>query len=156
MIKSVFRPVLLRKLATSQFILQNPKFFTKDHEWVQQISDTNTFRVGITKHAANNLGEITYLGLDELQELIDDAEVIEAGETLCEIESVKSAATIGAPITGTPVKINENLGEEDGKLMNNDPENAGYLCELKADDQGDAESNLMSEEAYKEFLVEEK
>jgi len=112
--------------------------------------------VGITKHAANNLGEITYLGLDELQELIDDAEVVEAGETLCEIESVKSAATIGAPITGTPVKVNANLGEEDGKLMNNDPENEGFLCELSADDKGDAESNLMSEEAYKEFLVEEK
>merc|ERR1712066_967925 len=112
MIKLVSRRFLSRSSIFSQ------KFFTKDHEWIKT-SSGNTLRVGITKHAADNLGEITYLGLDELQEFIDDEEIINAGDTLCEIESVKSAATIGAPITGIIVlKINEKLGEEDGKLMN--------------------------------------
>merc|ERR1712117_666721 len=111
MIKLVSR----RFLSRSSIVFQSQqKFFTKDHEWVQAGSSNNIFKVGITKHAADNLGEITYLGLDELQEFIDDQEIINAGDTLCEIESVKSAATIGAPITGIVLKINENLGEEDG------------------------------------------
>merc|ERR1712179_44269 len=157
-IRSVFKTVqlpMVRMLASSQSLFQNPRYFTKDHEWVQQISDS-TFKVGITKHAAGNLGEITYLGLEELQELIDDNEEIEAGDTLCEIESVKPAATIGAPISGTPTKVNENLGDEDGKLMNSDPENAGFLCEISASNAGDAEENLMTQEAYNEFLEAEK
>jgi len=153
-LKTIRLPVLARSLTTTQTMFQNPKFFTKEHEWVQQISDT-TFKVGITKHAADNLGEITYLGLEELQEIIDDNEEIEAGETLCEIESVKSAAAIGAPIAGTPSKINEGLGDEDGKLMNSDPENEGFLCEMQVSNLGD-EQSLMNQEAYDAFLKEEK
>ena len=141
-----------RFLSRSSFLLQSQKFFTKDHEWVQ-VSSNNTLRVGITKHAADNLGEITYLGLDELQEFIDDEEVINAGDTLCEIESVKSAATIGAPVTGIVLKINENLGEEDGKLMNADPEGEGFLCEMKKSDDDDVSfDEMMDENSYKNYL----
>lgn len=154
----ILQKLVKRTRISSFFFISNLPFFvhfTKDHEWVQQHSEF-TFIVGITKHAADNLGEITYLGLDELQEIIDDEEVIEAGETLCEIESVKSAATIGAPISGTPVSINDKLGDEDGKLMNADPENTGYLCEISAENVTDAVSNLMTQEAYDAFLEEEK
>lgn len=159
MIRGICRTIqfsAVRSLASTQTLAHSgPKYFTKDHEWVQQHSEF-TFIVGITKHAADNLGEITYLGLDELQEIIDNEEVIEAGDTLCEIESVKSAATIGAPISGTPVAINDKLGDEDGKLMNADPENTGYLCEISAENVTDAVSNLMTQEAYDAFLEEEK
>lgn len=140
---------ITRSVSSTRAVLQNPKYFTQDHEWLQLKSD-GIFKVGITKHAADNLGEITYLGLDELQEMIDDEEVVDFGGSLCEIESVKSAATIGAPISGVPLKINEMLSDEDGKLMNADPENAGFLCEMKVAEFDDNE--LMSELAYKNYL----
>jgi len=150
----ITRVQLVRALSSTHFKLANPMYFTKDHEWIQ-IVDGNTARIGITSHAADNLGEITYLGLDELEEMIEDEESLEAGEQICEVESVKSAAGINIPVSGKPVSVNDKLSGEDGKVMNSDPEGSGYLCEIEVE-SADAVGDLMDKDAYAEFLTSEK
>lgn len=110
--------------------------YTEEHEWLSQIGDT--VLVGITKYAANELGDLVFI------ELPEPGLEVEAGDEVAVIESVKAASDILAPAAGTIVEVNDEIAENPA-LVNEDPTGAGWFFKL----------SLANEEDYDDFLSEE-
>ncbi len=116
--------------------------YTEEHEWLDEQGDIVT--VGITTHAAEELGDIVFVELPEVgTEVTKDDEIVV-------IESVKAASDILAPIDGEIVEVNEAIVEEPGKV-NEDPEGAAWFFKIKASDPSQMDE-MMDEAAYKAFI----
>ena len=118
------------------------KKYTKEHEWVEVEGDTAT--VGITNHAQESLGDIVFIDLPTV------GKEAKSNEELCVIESVKAASDIYAPIDGEVIEINNNLSD-DASIVNQDPENTGWIFKMKISNP-DQYSSLMSLDEYLAFL----
>ena len=117
------------------------KRYTEQHEWVELDGDKAT--IGISIHAAQELGDITFVELPELDDEMDQ------GDQLAVVKSVKAAADVYCPVSGTVVEVNEDL-EETPETVNNDAEGIGWICRLEGVSSNDLES-LMTEDAYASF-----
>ncbi|NMA43458.1 MAG: glycine cleavage system protein GcvH [Oligosphaeraceae bacterium] len=120
------------------------KRYAKTHEWVQVQDGIAT--VGITKFAADELGDVTYIEMPDL----DDE--FEAGEIFGSIESVKAASDLFCPIGGKISAINEELEDKPG-IVNESAEDRGWICKLENIKEADLKS-LMSQEEYLAFVRE--
>lgn len=100
--------------------------YTAEHEWVAS-DGSGLVRVGITHYAQDALGDIVYV------QLPDEGTVVQAGESLGEVESTKSVSEIYAPISGTIVAKNATLTDEP-ELINAEPYAAGWLVEIAPED----------------------
>lgn len=118
-------------------------YFTDDHEWLTVEGDTAT--VGITAHAAEQLGDVVFI---ELKEAGDE---FEKGDDIGVIESVKAASEIYAPVTGEVIEANETLTDSPESL-NASPEGDSWLYKIKIADKEELEG-LMDEAAYKEMIA---
>ncbi len=117
--------------------------YTEEHEWLRPEED-GTITVGITAHAAEQLGDIVFVELpEEGDEVAKDDEIVV-------IESVKAASDILAPLDGEVVEINQAIVDEPGKI-NEDPEGDGWFFRLKPADLSPMEEYL-DEAAYKAFI----
>ena len=116
--------------------------FTKDHEWLKLDGDIVT--VGITDHAQQQLGELVFIELPELER-----DVV-AGEACAVVESVKAASDVYAPLAGRVAEINETI-VEDPEIVNNDAMGEGWFFRLEIDDTA-AFEDLMDQEAYDEYV----
>ncbi|MEM1297244.1 MAG: glycine cleavage system protein GcvH, partial [Verrucomicrobiota bacterium] len=96
--------------------------------------------VGITDHAQEELTDIVYLELPEVGRVVD------AGEEIAVIESVKSASDIYSPVAGEVVEVNEATGEDTGKV-NTDPYGDGWMFKIKVSGE-DALEHLMDVASY--------
>jgi glycine cleavage system H protein len=114
------------------------KKYTKEHEWVEVDGDTAT--VGITNHAQESLGDIVFIDLPTV------GKEVKSNEELCVIESVKAASDIYAPIDGEVIEINNNLND-DASIVNQDPENEGWIFKMKISDPNQY-NNLMNLDEY--------
>ena len=76
--------------------------YTKEHEWVQESSPT-VIRMGITDYAQGALGDIVYVQLPKV------GDVVVADKVCGEVESTKSVSEIFSPVSGTVIAINESL-----------------------------------------------
>lgn len=117
-------------------------YFTEDHEWIRV--DGETARVGITKYAAEQLGDIVFVELPEI------GKYAHKGDEIAVVESVKSASEIYAPAPGEVSSANSAL-EDAPETVNADPEGEGWFLELKLTD-ADAVSGLMDGDAYAKFV----
>ena len=116
--------------------------FTEEHEWL--LVEDDLVVVGITAHAAEQLGDIVFVELpEEGREVTKDDEVVV-------IESVKAASDILAPLDGEIVEVNEALVEDPGKI-NEDPEGAAWFFKMKVEDLS-ALDDYMDEKEYKDFI----
>lgn len=118
------------------------KYFTKEHEWVE--IDGTQATVGISEHAAHELGDITYVELPQL------GKSVKQFDTLAGIESVKAASDIYAPVSGKVLQVNDKL-EDAPELVNQGAEDAGWICKLEGVNPAEVGS-LMDAAAYAEFL----
>ncbi len=116
--------------------------FTEEHEWLRVEDDVVV--VGITAHAAEQLGDVVFVELPEVGDTVtkDDEVVV--------IESVKAASDILAPLDGELVEVNEAIVDEPGKV-NDDPEGEAWFFKLKIEDLS-VMDDLMDEAAYKAFI----
>ena len=119
--------------------------FTEDHEWVKVDGDIAT--VGISAHAATQLGDVVFVELPET-----DAE-FSKGDDVAVVESVKAASEIYAPVSGTITAINEAL-EDAPETVNAAPEGEGWFFKIKLADESEL-GGMMDAAAYKAFLVSE-
>ena len=105
-------------------------YYSEEHEWITVSGDTAT--LGITKHAADQLGEIVFF------EPREPGETFSKGDDIGVVESVKAASEIYAPIAGEIVEANGELEATPGKL-NEDPEGTAWLynCLLYTSDAAD-------------------
>ena len=115
--------------------------FSDEHVWVRAEGDSGV--VGITTHAQNTLGDIVFVELPEPGKTLGQKDV--AGV----VESVKAAADIYAPVSGTVTEVNEALRDEPS-LANTDPQGAGWFFKLKLADASELAA-LMDETAYAAF-----
>lgn len=116
--------------------------YTEEHEWLRIEDDLVV--VGITAHAAEQLGDVVFV------ELPDVGTVVAKDDEIVVIESVKAASDILAPIDGEIMEVNEAIVDEPGKV-NDDPENDAWFVKLKVEDLGPMD-DMMDEAAYKAFI----
>lgn len=117
-------------------------FFSKEHEWVK-ISGT-TATVGISNHAAHELGDVTFVELPQVGTVVKQFDMLGA------IESVKAASDVYAPVSGKVIAVNETL-EATPEVVNESPEESGWICVLEVTDTAEL-ANLMTRAAYEEYL----
>ncbi|WP_299921723.1 glycine cleavage system protein GcvH [uncultured Pelagimonas sp.] len=116
--------------------------YTEEHEWLRVEGDVVV--VGITNHAAEQLGDVVFVELPEAgTEVSQDEEVVV-------IESVKAASDILAPLDGEIVEVNSPIVDEPSKV-NEDPEGEAWFFKMKLEDMS-ALDDLMDEAAYKNFI----
>jgi glycine cleavage system H protein len=116
--------------------------FTEEHEWLMVEGDLVV--VGITEHAATQLGDIVFVELPEIETMVAK------GDEVCVIESVKAASDILAPLEGEIVEVNDKLVTNPA-LVNEDPLGAAWFFKMKVDDLS-ALDEFMDEDEYKDFI----
>src|ERR1700689_2800366 len=116
--------------------------YTDQHEWVRIDGDQAT--VGITKYAAEQLGDVVFV------EVPETGRKIGAGGEAAVVESVKAASEVYAPIGGEVTAGNEALAADPAK-GNADPEGEGWFFKLKIADKGEL-AKLMTQAQYDAFV----
>ena len=116
--------------------------YTEEHEWLLEEGDLIV--VGITEHAAEQLGDVVFVELPEAGiEVSKDDEVVV-------IESVKAASDILAPLDGEIVEVNDALADNPG-MVNEDAAGGGWFFKMRPADLSPME-DYMDEAAYKKFI----
>ena len=115
-----------------------PTYFTAEHEWIAVEGDVGT--VGITRHAADQLGDVVFV------EMKPAGETFARGDECGTIESVKAASEIYAPVSGEIVEVNETTADSPATL-NEDPEGSAWLVRMRLSDPSEL-GGLMDKTAY--------
>ena len=112
-----------------------------ERQWCGIVVDfTFPAKIGITKYAANSLGDVVFV------ELPEEGLEISAGEPVGAVESVKSASDVLSPVAGKVIKGNSVL-EDDAKKINASPEGEGWIAEIEVNDAAELDA-LLDEAAY--------
>lgn len=117
-------------------------YFTKEHEWV--LVEGATGKVGISEHAAHELGDITFVELPKIGKTVKQFDV------LASIESVKAASDIYSPVSGAVINVNAEL-DTTPEIVNESAEDKAWMVELAMADAGEL-NKLMTREQYEEYL----
>lgn len=115
--------------------------YSKEHEWV--LLEDNVATIGITDHAQDELGDITFV------ELPADGMDVSSNEEVGTLESVKAASPVYSPIAGNIIEVNTELEDEPGAI-NSDPYGAGWIFKMEIEEDVDI-SELMDPDAYEEY-----
>jgi glycine cleavage system H protein len=119
--------------------------FTPSHEWV--LIEDDFAIVGITDFAQTLLGELVYV------ELPDVGDVIAQGESCAVVESVKAASDVYCPLNGQIIEVNEELADQP-ELVNDDPYSNGWLFKIQMD-KPEQLDELLTPEEYQKQVAEE-
>jgi glycine cleavage system H protein len=117
--------------------------YTESHEWIGVEAD-GTVRIGISDHAQEALGDLVFVELPAVGDVIDQ------GDSCAVVESVKAASDIYAPVTGEVVAVNEDL-EDDPGAINSDPYGDGWLFQVSLADAAELDG-LLDAETYEQTL----
>ena len=118
--------------------------YSKEHEWVKV--DGDTMVIGITDFAQSELGDIVFVELPEV------GDTISADEPFGSVESVKTVSELYAPVSGTVVKVNEELSDNP-EYVNESAYEKAWMVVIEPSDASELEK-LMTAEEY-EALVNE-
>ncbi len=124
--------------------------YTEDHEWIKLEGDTAATEgviavVGITHHAQDALGDVVFVDLPEVGKTFAQKDI--AGV----VESVKAAADVYMPISGTITEVNEAL-RNDPSLANSDPLGQGWFFKVKLSAPAEVDA-LLDETGYTQFTA---
>ena len=114
-------------------------FYTDSHEWIS--IDGKKGRVGITKYARSELGEIVFVELPKV------GLNVQAGEEVSVLESTKAASDVYTPVSGTILAVHEVLNRN-LESLNQDPESLGWLYEIELSDPKELD-HLSNAEEYR-------
>ena len=118
--------------------------FSKEHEWIKLEGEVAT--IGITKHAAEMLGDIVFV------ELPEKGSNVEKDGTAGVVESTKAASDVYTPVSGEIIEINQSIIDDPAKI-NADSEGDSWFFKLKMKDKTEMDS-LMNKEEYDKFSKE--
>jgi len=116
--------------------------YTKDHEWISIDGDIAT--VGITDFAQGELGDIVYVEVETLDEILKKDEVFGT------VEAVKTVSDLFLPLSGEIVEFNDSLEAEPEKV-NSDAFGDGWMIKIKISNPNEI-NELLDDEAYKEIM----
>ena len=117
--------------------------FTEEHEWLKLDGDIAT--VGITEHAATQLGDLVFVELPEV------GAKLKKGDRAAMVESVKAASDVFAPLSGEVVAANQGI-VDDPAVVNSAPMGEGWFFKLKLARVEDMDA-LMDLDAYKALIA---
>ncbi|MFA7495426.1 MAG: glycine cleavage system protein GcvH [Acidithiobacillus sp.] len=112
--------------------------YSETHEWVEDLGN-GRYRIGITDHAQQLLGDLVYV------EAPDAGKAVRAAEVCGVLESVKAAADLYSPMSGKVLEGNASLADNP-QYLNEDPYRKGWIMVLEAETSAYAE--LMDAAAY--------
>ena len=118
--------------------------YTKEHEWVRVEGDVAT--VGITQHAADQLGDIVFVELPEPGRLLTQF------ATFGVVESVKAVSDLFAPVAGEVLEGNASLLATP-EVVNSDPYGTGWMLRIRLSDRSQLEQ-LLDAAAYEALTAE--
>ena len=114
--------------------------FSESHEWFHQDGDTVT--AGITQYAADELTDVTFV------EMRPVGTKVAPGDSLGEVESVKTTSDVYSVVAGEIMEVNKSLAN-DPSLVNSDPYGKGWLVKIRAADTSSLQG-LMDQRTYDE------
>jgi glycine cleavage system H protein len=117
--------------------------YSREHQWIDVSGDTGT--IGITDYAQSQLNEIVSVDLPK------PGAMLEAGQPLGSVESVKTVNEIEAPVSGEVVEVNATLKKAPEKI-NSDPHGQGWLVKVRLKNRAEV-SALMDAAAYQAYLA---
>jgi glycine cleavage system H protein len=117
--------------------------YTKNDEWVRVKDQTGT--VGITDYAQNQLSDIVFVEV-----VVAVGDKVKAGDSCATVESVKAAADVYMPVSGTVVEINEALPETP-ETVNSDPYGAAWMVKVELSNPAEL-GDLLDNSAYQTFV----
>lgn len=112
--------------------------YTSSHEWLRLEDGVAT--IGLTDFAVEHLGDLVFV---QLPDVGDD---VQAGDSVCEVESVKAVGEVYSPVSGEVIEVNSGLGDDQGPLAS-DPFGDGWLFKVRTEDDGSALLDLAAYEA---------
>jgi glycine cleavage system H protein len=116
--------------------------YTKDHEWLRIEGDTGY--VGITDFAQGELGDVVFVEIETL------GEILKKGEVFGTIEAVKTVSDMFLPVGGEVLEVNPAI-EESPDVVNKDPYGKGWMIKIRITDPSEA-ATLLTPEKYKALL----
>ncbi|HZZ83443.1 MAG TPA: glycine cleavage system protein GcvH [Anaeromyxobacteraceae bacterium] len=119
--------------------------YTKEHEWCRVKG--NRAIIGITDHAQSSLGDIVYVELPEVGDLV------KKGESFGVVESTKAVSELFAPVSGKVVEVNDPLSDAP-ETINEDPYEEGWMIQVEVSDEKEL-AELLDAAAYGKFIEEE-
>lgn len=117
--------------------------FMKSHEWAR-LEEGGRVTVGISDHAQGQLGDLVYVDLPSV------GDRVEAGNSCAVVESVKAAADVYAPVSGTVVAVNDSLGDKP-ETINEDAYGEGWLFTVEMTEP-DQIGELLGPDDYAELI----
>ena len=126
----------------SDIVLVDGLKYAEEHEWAKKEGDT--VKIGVTDYAQDQLGDIVFVELPEVDSEFDK------GDEFGTLESTKAVSEMYMPIGGKIVATNEAL-EDDPELVNQDPYGDGWFIEVAPSDPAELDA-LMDKDAYLEML----
>ncbi len=119
--------------------------YTTDHEWVRL--EGNLATIGISKYAVDQLVDVTYVGLPR------EGDDVSKGEAFGTVESVKAQSDIYSPVSGSIVKVNEEL-EDNPEFVNESPYDKGWMIQVEISEPSELDE-LMDSGAYSKYVAEQ-
>ena len=116
--------------------------YTNDHEWVKIDGEIAT--VGITDFAQSELGDIVYVEINTI------GDIVEKDSVFGTVEAVKTVSDLFMPITGEILEVNSAL-EDSPEIINNEPYESGWIIKIKIEDI-DQINQLLDSNAYKNII----
>ena len=126
-----------------ELVLPEDLRFLDSHEYVRL--DEKNAVIGISSYAIEHLGEIVFLELPNI------GDVVKTGESFGSIESVKAAEELYPPISGIIIDRNETIIENPEKIID-DPYGNGWLLKIQFESFNNELENTLSAEEYKSML----
>ncbi|MEF8698569.1 MAG: glycine cleavage system protein GcvH [Candidatus Accumulibacter sp. UW20] len=117
--------------------------YTRSHEWIRAETD-GTITVGISDHAQELLGDLVFIELPEV------GRELAAEQEAAVVESVKAAADVYAPVSGTVVEVNLALADAPEQI--NQDAYAAWLFRMKPTTPSDLDA-LLDADAYQQLLA---
>ncbi|MFD8805766.1 glycine cleavage system protein GcvH [Streptomyces sp. NPDC059597] len=118
--------------------------YAETHEWVRPEAD-GAMSLGLTDHAQKALGDVVFVELPEVGKILD------VGEPVGTVESVKAASDFYAPVAGEVTAVNDEV-TDDPELINQEPYDT-WLVRLKPSNTSDYEK-LLDASAYQGIIGE--
>jgi glycine cleavage system H protein len=125
--------------------LPDDRRYSKEHEWIRPENGEGV--VGLTRFAADELGDIVYV------ELPAEGATLTQFKSFGVVESVKAVSDLYAPASGTVVAVNEDLRSQP-ELLNSEPHDGGWICRISLTDAGELEA-LLDAGGYAELIGSE-
>lgn len=122
--------------------IPNDLKYTNDHEWVRIEGDVAT--IGITDFAQGELGDIVYVEVETVDEVLNREEVFGT------VEAVKTVSDLFTPLSGEIIEFNQSLEDEPEKV-NSDPYGEGWMVKIRFSDAAEI-NDLLSAEQYAEVI----